>query len=95
LGEAELHTQTLCIGFASGQGKAEGTVILGSNDIIRADQVLVGVGTAQAKGLLEATEGDVDFRVKGLSLGMGGGYWHLEVGSIEPAVRVRDIIRYR
>jgi hypothetical protein len=72
LGEAELHTQTLCIGFASGQGKAEGTVILGSNDIIRADQVLVGVGTAQAKGLLEATEGDVDFRVKGLSLGMGG-----------------------
>lgn len=72
LGEVNLQTGSLSIGFASGQGKAEGTVILGSNDIIRADHVWVGVGTAQAKGLLEATEGDVDFRVKGLSLGMGG-----------------------
>ena len=74
LGEAELHTHTLSIGFAStwGQGKAEGTVILGSNDIIRADAVFVGGGTAQAKGLLEATEGDIDFRVRQLYVGDGG-----------------------
>lgn len=74
LGEINLQTGSLSIGFAStwGQGKAEGTVILGSNDIIRADQVSVGIGTSEAKGVLEATEGDIDFRVRQLYVGVGG-----------------------